>query len=890
MLDDLLGQVRSGRSGTLVLRGEAGSGKTALLDHLAERASFARVLRASGVEAESEMAYSALHQVCAPLLGHLDALPAGQRGALNTAFGLAVGPVPEQLLVGVAVLGLFAEAAARRPLVCVVDDVQWIDAASAVALGFVARRLSAESAALVFAVRSPGDLLRGLPELRVDGLPAAEARELLDSALTGPVDPRVRDRIVAETRGNPLALLELPRSLSPAELAFGFDGSSAAPFADRVEAGFERRIRALPPATRTMLLAAAMEPVGDSLMLWRALELMGVGPESAGPAEADDLIELGARVRFRHPLVRSAVRRCAATAEVRAVHAALAEVTDPVIDPDRRAWHRAHAAAGPDEQVAAELEGSAGRAMARGGWAAAAALLERAAELTAAPSRRGTILLAAAGAQAEAGSYAAVPGLLGAAELCPLDALQQARLERLRAQVAFKLSHGRDAGPPLLAAARRLEKLDPVAARDTFLLAIGAAVYAGRFGGDDLRVAAQAARDAALDGETFADLLLTGLVSWVLDGRTAAAPLLNRCLDAADEHGDPGLLWLTLPVASEMFRTDVAGRLSRQAIRSAFGAGALAQLPDALVMWAVSLINDGRLTEAAEVLDEIDEVARATGASVYQISRLNLAVRRGPADEAETLIAAKLDEAAAHGNGRLHSLAKDALAKLHLALGNHRAALRAAQEMTAYRELATYQWCLRELAEAAAGAGERDIAEAARDQLAETVATTPTPGALGVKAVVDALTAPDGQAEQLYRDAIDLLSRTGTGVEGQRARLLYGEWLRRLGRLDEARAELRAAHQAFTTMGAHLWAGRAARELVLAGEVVGAATPDDRRELTTQEAAIAQLTVAGRTNAEIGAALFLSPRTVEWHLRRVYAKLGVANRRELTAARSPRSS
>ncbi|MEU4428341.1 ATP-binding protein, partial [Actinoplanes sp. NPDC024001] len=368
-LDDLLLEVRAGRSRALVLRGEAGTGKTALLDYLAERSATVRVLRAAGVESESEIAYSGLQQLCAPLLGSLDRLPEPQRTALRIAFGLTVGPAPELLVLGMATLGLFAEAATAEPVICLIDDVQWLDRLSGLILAFAARRLDAESVALVFAARERthettfGDALDGLPELRVDGLPEADARALLDSVLTGPVDARVRDRIVAETRGNPLALLELTRGLSPEELAFGFGGLSVTPLASRVEDGFRRRIAGLAPDARTVLLAAAIEPVGDALLLWRALQLLGVGPEAAMQAEADGLIELGTRVRFPHPLVRSAAWRSGTAADLRRVHQALAEVTDPVQDPDRRAWHRAHAALGPDEEVAGELVRSAGRAL-----------------------------------------------------------------------------------------------------------------------------------------------------------------------------------------------------------------------------------------------------------------------------------------------------------------------------------------------------------------------------------------------------------------------------------------------------------------------------------------------------------------------------------------------
>lgn len=887
-LDDLLSQVRTGRSRALVLRGEAGSGKTALLGYLAGQARGVRVLRASGVESESEIAYSGLQQLCAPLLGHLDRLPEPQRTALSIAFGLSGGPAPELLVLGMATLSLFAEAALDEPLVCLVDDVQWLDRLSGLILAFAARRLNAESVALVFTARDQacGDVLDGVPELPVGGLPEADARALLDSVLPGPVDARVRDRIVAETRGNPLALLELTRGLSAAELAFGFGGLSTAPLAGRVEEGFKRRIAVLPPDTRTVLLAAAIEPVGDALLLWRALQLLGVGPEAAMQAEADGLIEFGMRVRFRHPLVRSAAWRSGTAAELRQVHWALAEVTDPVRDPDRRAWHRAHAAVGPDDEVASELVRLAGRALDRGGRSAAAAFLERAAELTRAPARRGALLVDAASARADAGSYALVPDLLAAAELAPLSALERARVQRLRAQVAFALTHGRSAAPALLAAAVRLRELDPVAARDTFLTAIGAALYAGRFGGDDLLRAAEAARGVA-SGGAFPDLLLRGLISWVLDGRVTAMPLLRRALDAmGGAPEDAGWVWLASPVAHEVYRRDLAYRMSERAVGFARETGALSLLPTALSMRAGSLLYAGRLTDAAGLLDEVDTVTQATGGPAHQSARLALMAYRGRRRPAVELIDAKLRDAAERGDGRLHTLASHVKAVLYNGLGDHQAALEAARDGAAYPDLALHTGPLSELVEAAVRAGEPAVAAEAREQLSEQTAAAGTSWASGVQALADALAGPQARAEERYRQAVDQLSTTETAVEGYRARLLYGEWLRRANRRSEARMHLRSAHEAFTTMGAEAFAARAGRELAATGEAVrrqiaGAA---DLTALTAQESAVARLAAAGETNPRIASTLFLSPRTVEWHLRKVYMKLGIASRRELTAA------
>ena len=491
--------MRAGRSGALVVRGEPGVGKTALLEYVLERASGCRVARASGVQSEMELVFAGLHQLCAPMLDRLERLPGPQRDALGTAFGLARGVAPDRFLVGLAVLSLLSEVAEERPLVCLVDDAQWLDRASAQALAFVARRLLAESVALVFAARAPGEEreLRGLPELMVEGLGESDARALLGSVLPGPLDERVRDRIVAETRGNPLALLELPRGLTPAELAGGFGLPDAPALSGRIEESFRRQLAALPAATRRLLLVAAAEPVGEPVLLWHAAEQLGVGVEAAGPAAEAGLCEFGARVRFRHPLVRSAVYRAASPEDQRSAHGALAEATDPELDPDRRAWHHAQAAPGPDEEVAAELERSAGRAQARGGLAAAAAFLEQAALLTPGSARRTERALAAAQAKHQAGAPDAALELLATAEAGPLDELQRARVDLLRAQIAFAVRRGSDAPPLLLKAAKRLEPLDLTLARETYLEALSAAIFAGRLAtGGGVLEAAEAARAA----------------------------------------------------------------------------------------------------------------------------------------------------------------------------------------------------------------------------------------------------------------------------------------------------------------------------------------------------------------------------------------------------------
>ncbi|XVU25359.1 AAA family ATPase [Actinoplanes sp. CA-054009] len=880
-LDGLLRDVGDGRSRVLALQGEAGVGKSALLDYLVERAGHSRVVRAAGVELESDIAYSALQQLCAPLLPHLGKLPDVQGAALSTAFGLTSGTPPEMLLLGMAVLGLFSEAAADKPLVCVVDDVQWLDRHSGLVLAFVARRLDAESVGLVLAARTPGNsLLKDLPELRVGGLGDADAHALLDSVLVGSVDSRVRDRIVAETHGNPLALLELPKDLSPAELAFGFGGHSTS-LAGRVEDGFRRRIGGLPDETRRLMLAAAVEPVGDVPLLWRALDLLGVGADAAGAAAAEGLLEVGSRVRFRHPLVRSASWRSADPGELRRVHAALAEVTDPGLDPDRRAWHRAHAAVGPDEEVAGELVASADRALARGGRSAAASFLERAAILTPDPKKRAVRTIAAARARLDAGATSDVPELLAAAELGPLGPLQRADLERVRAKVAFAVNPGSASGP-LHAAAGRLADLDEAAARQTYLEALGSAVHAGRLGGAAaLKSTAEAARGLPA-GDDPAGLFLTGLVTWSLDGYAPAVPRFAAALDAVAGDEDLDLLWLAAMVALEIYDDVAWDRLARHGLDYARRLGALPILLTALSYRTSSLIFSGRFADAQGLADESITVAESTGRQGPLANTIFMAAHRGREAQALELIATAEREVTELGVGRLLGITGYAKAVLYNGLGNFEAALKAARFSAEYPDLSSYGWSLSELVEAASRAGDLDAATEARDRLAERATAAGTPWALGARELADALTGP--APEQHYRAAIEHLGGGRLGLLQARARLLYGEWLRRSNRRGDARTVLRAAHEAFATMGAEAFEDRAGRELVATGETVRKRSLGVRDDLTPQEAQIARRAIEGLTNPEIAAALFLSPRTVEWHLRKIFNKLGITSRRELAGA------
>ena len=773
-LDRLIDAVRAGESQALVLSGEAGVGKTALLDYVAGHASGCRVVRATGVQSEMELAFAGLQQLCKPLLDHLDRLPGPQREALQTAFGLSAGPAPDRFLVGLAVLSLLSDAAEEQPLICLVDDEQWLDHASAQALGFAARRLDAESVGLVFAARQPSDHVAGLPELVIEGLREDDARALLDSVLTGPLDARVRDRIVAETRGNPLALLELPRGLTPAELAGGFGFPGAAPISGRVEDSFRRRVQALPDQSRRLLLVAAADPTGDPGLVWRAAGLLGIGAEAAAPATEAGLVEFGAWVAFRHPLVRTAVYRSASPLQRQDVHRALAEVTDPRADPDRRAWHRAQAAAGPDEDVAGELERSAGRAQARGGLAAAASFLERAALLTPEPVRRAQRLLAAARAKHAAGALDAALGLLVAVEAGPPDPLRAAEVEHLRGQIATQQRRSGDGARLLLSAARRLERLDAALARETYLEALAAAVWAGDLGlPGGVRAAAEAARAAppAPGPPRVVDVLLDAFALRLTEGYAAAAPTLARALELVlaldagpDLEADRGL-WLagasaSQMVAQELWDAEPWHALAARVAQFARDTGALVLLQFGLNFLAVPHLLAGELATAARLIEEDRLIAEATGNPPVAYTAMTLAAWRGQEAPATELIEATVQEATARGQGRLVSLADYASAVLGNGLGRHDAARDAAWRAFQRDPVGYGPFIVPELAEAASRTGDLALVRAALDWLSERTAVTPTDWSLGIEARVRAFLSEGEAAERLYRESIDRLGRT----------------------------------------------------------------------------------------------------------------------------------
>ncbi|MGW1342740.1 ATP-binding protein [Kribbella sp. NPDC002412] len=885
VLEGLVGAARVGRSEVLVLRGEAGVGKSALLEELVARSEACRVARAVGVESEMELAYSGLHQLCQPFLKLAERLPGPQHDALGTAFGEQDGPPPDKFLVGLAVLNLLSDAATQQPVLCVIDDAQWIDLMSARILAFVARRLAAESVVMVFAVRDGADHeLTGLAELEVRGLGDADARALLDSVLPGPVDPRVRDRIVAETRGNPLALLELPHAWSLTELA---DGVSPGSLASRIEESFVRRLEVLPADTRLLLLTAAAEPLGDPTLLWRAAEKLDLGADPAAAAIATGLITFGRHIQFKHPMVRSAAYRLATPQERQAVHRALAEVTDPDVDPDRRAWHRANATPLPDEEVAAELERSADRARARGGFFAAGAFLERSAALTLDPDRRSQRLLAAASAKRRAGALEAALELLGSASAGPPNALLGAEAERLRGQIAFDQGRAAEAARTLLAAAEQLEPLDADRARTAYLEATSAAIWAS--GPDTPAILATAAAAAPPSAEPHppAELLLRALALRVTRGYAVAAGSLVEAEGQARRAGARGVEVdgrVGGMVAVEVWDFEAAVEFALREDRVARETGALVRLQFALGSRAQLLCLSGELSAVAGLVDEDQQIAASTGNPPGVYGALLLEAFRGNEGEARRLVDATLQEANEHSQGRLAAFASYADAVLNNGLGRYDVARDAAlrvfeQDVVGYGVL-----IVGELAEAASRTGDTKLVESALAWVSERATITPTDWGRGIEARVRALLSGD---EDAYRRSIEHLQSTGLRVEVARAQLLYGEWLRREGRRADAREQLRTAHEQLVAMGLEAFAERARHELLATGETVRKRTPDTLNDLTAQEAQIAGLARDGLTNVEIGAQLYISPRTVEWHLRNTFSKLGITSRRQLRKALTP---
>jgi DNA-binding CsgD family transcriptional regulator len=888
VLERLLGTARGGHGAMIVLHGDPGVGKTALLEHGVEVGEGFRVIRTAGVEGEMELDFAALQQLCSPIMGFAEQLPGPQRDALDVAFGLSAGDASSPFLVGLAVLGLLAEAAEEQPLLCLVDDAQWLDGASAHAIAFVARRLLAERVALAVATRDPADRFARFPQLRVEPLGRREARALLESALAARLDEPVLERIVAETGGNPLAILELPRGLSPAQLAGGF-GLPEAPLSTGIERSFTRRFARLPRDARRLLLLAAAEPLGDPALLWRAARQLGIPETAAHALESERLLTLDGAVAFRHPLVRSAVYGSAEPNEQREAHRALAEATDPELDPDRRAWHWAQAASVPDEELASELERSAGRAQARGGFAAGAAFLERAAALTPERTHRARRLLAAAGAERDAGDLEAALGLLAGVDPGALDELGHARVDLLQAKIALEQRRGGDAGRLFLSAASRLESLAPELACETYLEALGGAMTSDIEvvgGAPAVAAAARAAQSGAVPTRTV-DVMLDAFATRLTDGFAAAAPALVRALElllATDIAAEDLGRWLSLSssrdgnmIALELWDDEAVHLLAARQVQVARDTGALGHLEFALSFLARSHMLAGELTPAALLLDEARSIAEATGNPALVNAPMILAAWRGDEAQASELIEASAEEAAA----QQWTSNNYARAVLYNGLGRHDAARDAAWEAFRPDPIGYGSLLLPELAEAASRTADHALLEHALEWLSERTGVISSPWASGIEARVRALVSEGDVADGLYRESIVNLSGTRVRLELARTQLLYGEWLRRERRRVDAREQLRTALEAFTSMGAEAFARRAERELLATGEHARKRTVDTLGQLTPQEIQISRLAAQGHTNREIAAQLFISPSTVEYHLKKVFRKLGVTSRTQL---------
>ena len=886
----LVDGVRRGRGAACVVRGEPGTGKTALLNYTAGLAADLRLARVAGAESEKGLEYAGLHQLCGPLLRLLERMPGPERGVLEIVFGMRTGPAPDRFRVALAILGLLSEAAAERPLICVIDDAQWLDHASAQALAFAARRLSSQSALVLFAAREPAADLAGLPEMMLGALRHADARELLASVVRWPLDERVREQIVAETHGNPGTLRELLGGLSPAQLAGGFGLPDVLP--RLIASDLTRRLSDLPAQTRLLMLVAAADPTGDPTLVWQAAAQLRIPREAAFPAMEAHLVTFGGRVVFRDPRLRSTAYHCAPLRDRRAAHDALARATNPQVAPDRRAWHRSHAVWEPDEEVAAELERTAVRAQARGGLAASAAFFKRASAATPDATLRSDRTLAAAEAVLAMGDHDAAAKLLEAADAWLPDDHRQARGALVRGQIAYTAGRDGDAPQLLLDAARRLERFDARQAQVAYLDAISATVFAGRLatpGGTAIDVARALRRTPFADSADAPASLLAGLAACFGEGYQAGAPGLRRALDGfgRDMAAAEELRWLPLAsyAALQLWDDQAWYTLSKRYVQLARDFGALGQLPSALTSLACLHLLTGEPAAAQPLTQEARAIADATGGRLFPYDALGLAALGGRQDAALELIEGARQDAVLRGEGRGIAATKWATAMLYNGLGRYGEALSAAEEADQYAGAPTTSgWVLSELIEAAVRSGQPGRAAWAIRQLSESASVAGTDWALGVKARSLALLSEGEPAEELYRAAIRHLSQCRARVDLSRAHLLYGEWLRRENRRVDAREQLRRAYETLTAMGAEGFADRARRELLATGENARKRTVETVGDLTAQERQIAVRARNGHTNTEIGAELFLSPRTVEWHLRKVFMKLGITSRRQLRDA------
>ncbi|MFD0413460.1 AAA family ATPase [Streptomyces sp. NPDC127108] len=883
VIDQLTAAAAAGRGGSLVVAGDAGIGKSTLIDTATEALDQYEVLRTSGAEFEQDLLYAALYQLCAPVLDRRAKLPPVQREALEAVFGLGKQTSPEPLTVGLAVLGLLHEVARKRPVCCVVDDAQWIDDASRQVLVFVARRVEAERIAVVFAARDAAGVpgLAALPQLPLVGLSHEDARRLLGTVARSGLDAELVERILAEAAGNPLALLEFAHD----DGVFGVPGTrpSLSHVGTALEAQFVHRFEQLPPDTRSVVVLAAAEPVGDLALLRRAAKVLKLDPEALSVAEDAGLVELGPQLRFRHPLVRSALYTSATPRLRRKVHGALAEATDAATDPDRQVWHRAHAVVEADENVASELERSSERARTRGGFAAAAAFMERAAQLTPEAGRQSGRLIAAARLRLQAGSPATARTLVARAELRLKDHRRtQARL--LRARIDFQLGHTPQATAALVDIAAQLP---PDQAREVYLEAFASIMFNDNRPGLLKRLGTAIRRqDMPRGAARPVDLLLQALLDQITLPVEQAVPAMlgavTACRTATDPFaGSPWRMNLVCQLILDLREDEVLREVTDRQVKAARSQGSLSTLPQALRYQALSRIAGGSLHEAAGILAEAQALDEAAGTVRVIGVDLILAAFRGDAYHYS-----ELKGLMGHDGQPSETVGEQfARAVLHNGLGNHEAALQAALAAQSRHQAGSYTiWGVYpELVEAAVRAGRPEEAADAADLLEKLAHANPVPWAVAEWLQAKALLGRAEDCDALYREAAAHFARTGAHIHHARSRLVYGEWLDGEGRPAEARVELRAAQETLSSLGAGAFAERAARRLRAAGEKPRPPEADDDPlgVLTARERLIVNKVAAGGSSREVAAALFLSPRTVDTHLHNAYRKLGISSRQQL---------
>lgn len=893
-LEALLAAVSLGMSGKLVIRGEPGIGKTALLEHAVATARDFRVVRAVGIESEMQLGFAGLHQLVVSFLPQLDQLPAPQQNALGSAFGLISGPPPERFQVGLATLTLLARAAGDQPLLCVIDDAHWLDVESAEILAFVARRLYADRVAMLFGIRDETGreaAFAGIPELRLPALESKDAQLLLGSVMAGPVGDEVSRRLINEMAGNPLAILELGPTINRAGFEVGPLLDEPPPVGSRLRQHFLARVHALPVKTQTFLHLASVDSSTDPVVLWHAAKLLGLDRDVAAAAESERLIVVGPRVTFRHPLIRSAIYHGTPPGERRTMHAALSDAIDPKLDPDRHAEHRALAAIEPDDEIADELLRAAERAKQRGAYAAWARYAYKAAELTPDRGARARRLVDAAQALLSAGRADQAKAALNESLPALDDPLQRAIAKSIDGAIRLSLSEGGDTTRILMDAATDLRPLDVARARDALLGALTAAILVEAMPSvfEEIARLARNIPPADESSPSIDDLLLDGSASLIAGDHTLAAPLLRRAFQGLVRTApDPQTMLRAFTFAGigayVLMDVDAIDSLTDAWIKVSRQRGALSSLQAALAFRSGAELYAGRLNEGEALIKQALDLAHAMGNPGFLGDiwwEGTLLAWRGNEADARAWVRAQVDLGAARIGARGLSLAKFSLIQLELGLGRYQAALDIAVAAGKADPIFNGARMLPYLVEAAARVGDRGTAEAAVVRLGQLAGASGARLALGFLARSRALLAEEAGAESLYEEAIAHLSTPGTRTELARSCLLYGEWLRRQGRRRDARDQLRAAYEMFASMGMAAFAERARGELLATGERARRRSVETQSELSPQEAQIARLAAQGVRNQEIASHLFISDRTVEYHMAKVFRKLGVRSRTQL---------